>query len=66
MELSTKLMELYGEKIENLIGNGIAPTYYTLMQNKNASPTEVLYTLCFFSTFMEHCSMSVNPLPQIT
>ena len=60
MEISTKLMELYQEKIEGLLGNGIAPYFYKVIQNKDASPNEILFTVCFFDSFLEHCSMNVN------
>jgi hypothetical protein len=60
MELSTKLMNLYKEKIEGLLGNGIAPYFYKVIQNKDSTSHEALYTICFFATFLDTCSMNVN------
>ncbi len=60
MEICCKLMELYQDKIENLIANGIVPYYYKMVSNKNATTNETLYTVCFFDSFLENCSMEVK------
>mmetsp|Transcript_13988 Transcript_13988/g.11952 ORF Transcript_13988/g.11952 Transcript_13988/m.11952 type:complete len:465 (+) Transcript_13988:1816-3210(+) len=56
MDVSVKLLMLYGDKIEGLLGNGIAPYYYDTLKNKDAHLKESLYSLCFFDTFLEYCS----------
>jgi len=62
MELSGRLLKLYGEKIEGLIGNGIAPYYYNyLVGNENSiAPSEILFSVCLFIDILEYCSMNVH------
>lgn len=61
MEISGRLLKLYGPKIEGLIGNGIAPYYYNfLVGNQNSiSPHEILYSVCLFIDILEYCSEDV-------
>jgi hypothetical protein len=59
MDISSKLMELYKDKIESLLANGIAPYYFEVAQNTSATDNEILYVVCFFASFFEHCSQEV-------
>lgn len=60
MDMSSKLMELYKDKIENLLANGIAPYYFEVAQNSDATDNEKLYVVCFFDSFFENCSNDVE------
>jgi hypothetical protein len=62
MEISGTLLKHYGDKVEGLIGNGIAPYYYTfLMSNEAAfSVNETLYAVCLFCDILEYASLNVN------
>lgn len=62
MDISSKLMELYKDKIENMLANGIAPYYFETAQNSEATENEILYTVCFFATFFENCSNEVKKI----
>lgn len=59
MEIAGKLMEIYQDKIENLLANGVVPYYYNYMQNKNATDNEILYCVCLFVSFMDYCSLEL-------
>jgi hypothetical protein len=61
MEITGRLLKFYGEKVEGLVGNGIAPYYYNfLVGNENAiSAAETLYSVCLFIDILEYCSMNM-------
>lgn len=60
MDVTTKLIELYGDKIEGLLGNGIAPYYYETLKKSDATEREYLYAVCFFDSFLDFCTDDVS------
>jgi len=61
MEISGTLLKYYGEKVEGLIGNGIAPYYYNFLMNgqDSFSQNELLYSVCLFCDILEYSSMNM-------
>lgn len=62
MDITGKLLKIYKEKIEALVGNGIAPYYYTYLQGTEPSATnsDVLYAVCLFADIIEFGSNAVS------
>ena len=62
MDITGKLLKIYREKVEGLVGNGIAPYYYKFFKGTEASVSnnEILYTVCLFDDILEYCSQSVR------
>ena len=60
MEISGRLLKVYGEKVEGLIGNGIAPYYYNFFSGTSTSVSEVLYAVCLFDDILEYSSQTVQ------
>ncbi len=62
MEMSGTLLKQYGDKVEGLIGNGIAPYYYNFLMNSESSfsVNETLYAVCLFCDILEYASLNVN------
>jgi len=64
MEISGTLLKYYGEKVEGLIGNGIAPYYYNFLMNgqESFSANELLYSVCLFCDILDYSSLNVNKI----
>jgi hypothetical protein len=63
MEISGQLIKFYHERVENLIAQTLAPTYYNSLYSTNSSENELLYCLCFFDDLLAFCSQDVPKTP---
>jgi len=53
MEIGIKFFEIFKEKIEDLVISTIFPTFINVMKKRNPTENEVLYSICFFCTYLD-------------
>lgn len=58
-DLSAVLLKLYGEKIQEFMEQGVTRVYYEILTGSDLSESEILYTVKFFSAFLQYCSLEV-------
>lgn len=56
MEISIKLLELFEDKIENVLIEMILPYFVNMTRLDKPTDREILLSLCIFGTFCEKCS----------